>query len=155
MQPDKPQMIIWRMRIAWRICKATVTHLEYVIITASQLQQWLHECASMLRYTSVACLFPFAVHIAVQQHFNPLWSRLLLCDDESLECQALCFRCRCCRHQRDLYRSFLLVRTDFICPAWKALLVAQLPPALLWIIRILQVCSRFLHILAFLFNYCN
>jgi hypothetical protein len=49
-QPDRPQMTIWRMCIAWRICKATVTHLEYVIITAFQLQQWLHERASMLRY---------------------------------------------------------------------------------------------------------
>jgi hypothetical protein len=30
-QPDRPQMAIWRMRFACRIPKATDTHSEYVI----------------------------------------------------------------------------------------------------------------------------
>jgi len=36
--------------------KATDTHSEYIIIIAFPLQQWLHECASLLRYTYTACL---------------------------------------------------------------------------------------------------
>ena len=55
-QPDRPQMKIWRMRIACWIPKATNTHSEYVILIAFRPQQWLHECASMLRYTHIACV---------------------------------------------------------------------------------------------------
>ena len=53
-QPGRPQIIIWRMRIACWMPKATNTHSEYVILIAFPLQQWLHERASMLRYTSIA-----------------------------------------------------------------------------------------------------
>ena len=52
-QPNGPQ-IIWRMRIECWIPKATDTHSEYVIRIAFPLQQWLHERASMLRYTYTA-----------------------------------------------------------------------------------------------------
>jgi hypothetical protein len=48
--------IIWRMRIACWIPKATETHSEYVILIALPQQQWLHELASMLRYTYIAYL---------------------------------------------------------------------------------------------------
>jgi hypothetical protein len=48
---DRPQKKIFCMRIACWIPKATGTHSEYVIISASPLQQWLQERASMLRYT--------------------------------------------------------------------------------------------------------
>jgi hypothetical protein len=41
--------IIWRMRIACWIPKATITHSEYVILIVFQRQQWLHKRASMLR----------------------------------------------------------------------------------------------------------
>jgi len=53
---DRPQMTIWCMRIACRIPKAKNTNSEYVILIAL-LQQWLHESASMLRYTCVAVLY--------------------------------------------------------------------------------------------------
>jgi hypothetical protein len=36
---------------------ATDTHSEYVILITFPLEQRLHERASMLRYTYVACLF--------------------------------------------------------------------------------------------------
>jgi hypothetical protein len=49
-------MITWRKRITSRVPKTTNTHSEYVILTAFPLQQWLHERASMLRYTYIACL---------------------------------------------------------------------------------------------------
>jgi len=35
----------------------TNTHSEYAIPTAFPVQQWLHECALMLRYTYIAFLF--------------------------------------------------------------------------------------------------
>jgi hypothetical protein len=48
--------MIWHMRIACRTPKATNTHSQYVILTAFPLQQWLHERASILRYTYNAYL---------------------------------------------------------------------------------------------------
>jgi hypothetical protein len=51
-----PQKAIWRMGIACWIPKAAITHSEKVILTAFPLQQWLHERASLLRYTYIACL---------------------------------------------------------------------------------------------------
>jgi hypothetical protein len=53
---SRPQMAIWRMRIACWITKPTNTYSEYVILTAFPLQQWLRERASVLRYTYIACL---------------------------------------------------------------------------------------------------
>jgi len=51
----RPQMTIWRMRIPCWITKATNTQLAYVILIAFPPQQRLHERASMLRYTYIAC----------------------------------------------------------------------------------------------------
>ena len=48
--------IIWCMRIAWWIPKATDTHSEYVTYITVPLQQWLYEHASMLRYMYTVCL---------------------------------------------------------------------------------------------------
>ena len=55
-QLGRPQMTIWRVRIAYWIPKTTNTHSEYVILIAFPLQQRLHERASMLHYTYTACL---------------------------------------------------------------------------------------------------
>ena len=60
-QPGRPQIIIWRMRIACWIPKATNTHSEYVILIAFPLQQWLHERASVLRHTYIACIVNFSI----------------------------------------------------------------------------------------------
>jgi hypothetical protein len=49
----RPQMTIWRTRIACWIHKAT---LRLCNITAFPLRQWLQERATLLRYTYVACL---------------------------------------------------------------------------------------------------
>ena len=43
-------------RIACWTPKATRTHSEYVILIAFLLQQWLQDCASVLRYTNIGCL---------------------------------------------------------------------------------------------------
>jgi hypothetical protein len=56
-EPGRPQITIWRMRIVCCIPKATDSHLEYVIIIAKLLQQWLQERASVLRYTQTNSLF--------------------------------------------------------------------------------------------------
>ena len=53
-EPDRPQMTMWRMRIACWLPKATNTHSEYVILIAFPLQQWLHERASILRCMYIA-----------------------------------------------------------------------------------------------------
>jgi len=55
-EPEGLQMIIWRMRISHWIPKATNTQSEYVILFAFPLQKWLHERASILRYTYMVCL---------------------------------------------------------------------------------------------------
>jgi hypothetical protein len=55
-EPGRPQLTIWRMRIARWIPKATNTLSEYVILIAFPLQQWLHVRVSALRYAAVACL---------------------------------------------------------------------------------------------------
>jgi hypothetical protein len=55
-EPDRPQMTIRRMRIVCWIPLATNKLSGYVILGAFPLQQWLHEGASMLRYTYTACL---------------------------------------------------------------------------------------------------
>jgi len=52
---------IWRVRCEYWIIKATDTHSEHVILTAFPLQQWLHERASLLRYTYIACPLHFTV----------------------------------------------------------------------------------------------
>jgi len=53
-EPDRPQLTIWRMHFACWITKSTNTHSEYVKPIAFPLQHWSYECASMLR--SVHCL---------------------------------------------------------------------------------------------------
>jgi hypothetical protein len=50
------EMTIWRMRVACSLPKAANTHSQYVVLTAFPLQQWLHEHASVLRYTYIACV---------------------------------------------------------------------------------------------------
>jgi len=55
-QPGRPHVTIWRMHIACWMPKCTNTHSECIILIAFPQQQWLHERASMLRYTCIACI---------------------------------------------------------------------------------------------------
>jgi len=50
-EPNRPQMTIWRTHIPWRAPNATNAHSEYVILIAVPLQQWLCERCSMVHYT--------------------------------------------------------------------------------------------------------
>jgi len=54
-QSEMPQMTIQCTCIARWVPKATNTLLEYVILSAFVLQQWLQEHATMLCYTHIAC----------------------------------------------------------------------------------------------------
>ena len=58
-EPYRSQMTAQHMHITCWICKATNTHLEYVILFAFPLQQWLHEHASVLCYTYIAAYLAF------------------------------------------------------------------------------------------------
>jgi hypothetical protein len=57
----RPQTAIWRMGIACLIPRAINTHTDCVIIIVFPLQQWLHESASVLRYTYIACFVTLRV----------------------------------------------------------------------------------------------
>jgi len=57
-EPDRPLTIIQHMRITCWISKAKNVHSVCVIHIAFSLEQWLHERASMLRYTYNACIAP-------------------------------------------------------------------------------------------------
>jgi len=59
LEPDSPHVTIWRMHIACWIPKSTSIHSEYVILIDFLLQPWLHERASMLRYTYIPCLVKY------------------------------------------------------------------------------------------------
>jgi hypothetical protein len=59
----RPQITIWRMRIACWISKAANTHSEYVIIIAFLLQQRLHEHAVTLPNAYIAYLVSFITNL--------------------------------------------------------------------------------------------
>ena len=56
LNPNRPQVRIWRMLIACWMTKATNTHSEYVILISFPLQQWLHERPPLFRYTYISGL---------------------------------------------------------------------------------------------------
>ena len=58
-QPDRTQMTIWRMHIAYFVSQGTDTHSECVIIIDFPQLQWFHERASALHYTYIVSLVPF------------------------------------------------------------------------------------------------
>ena len=71
--------IIRRMRFACLITKATDTNLEYVILTAFLLQQWLCERASRLRNTFIACLVDkFILLCLAQKQSTAYTTRIIL-----------------------------------------------------------------------------
>ena len=80
--PDRPQMTIWRKRIAFCIPKTTNTHSEYVILIAFSLHQWLHKLASMSRYMYTACLLWFINQRKIWRECislnlqNEMWSKI-------------------------------------------------------------------------------
>jgi len=56
-EPDRPQMTTWHMRITCWILKAKSTHSEYVILIVFPLQQWLHEAPECYVARTLPVLF--------------------------------------------------------------------------------------------------
>ena len=54
-EPSRLHMTILLMRISRWLPKTKNKHLEYVILIAVPLKRWLHDRASLLRYTYIAC----------------------------------------------------------------------------------------------------
>ena len=71
--------------LVWTRPKATNTLSEYAILTAFPLQQWLHECSSMLRCTHFKLRVLFVSNKTVAQTLN----ELLWCDSPDF-CFAVC-----------------------------------------------------------------
>jgi hypothetical protein len=67
-------MIVWRMRIALWIPKATNTHSECAILIAFPLQV-LHERSSMLRYTYIACTVMLCNSMSVRKKNKEMHAR--------------------------------------------------------------------------------
>jgi len=61
-EPERPQMTIWPMRISRWVPKSTNTHSQYVILLAFALQQWLNERTSVTLY--VHCLSCFVLLVS-------------------------------------------------------------------------------------------
>ena len=78
-EPGRPQMTIWRMRIACWIPEVTNTHSQYVILIAFPLQQWLQKRASILRHTCSTLpvlleLLPFvSARWVIHYPRRPIW----------------------------------------------------------------------------------
>ena len=69
-QPDRPQMTVWRTRISCWIPKATDIDSECVILINFPRKQWLHERASLLHYTYIAVLFTVSLSGSVLCKFQ-------------------------------------------------------------------------------------
>jgi hypothetical protein len=63
-QPYRPQMTIWRMRVACCETKATNTHSEYVTLIAFPLQQWYSNAPQY--YVIPALYYDFFPYISTQ-----------------------------------------------------------------------------------------
>jgi hypothetical protein len=71
-EPGRPQMTIWRMRITCWIIKTTDTHSIYVILTVFPGHQWLRERAWNLRLPT---LLPLLLLVCHKKGFGS-WVRL-------------------------------------------------------------------------------
>ena len=56
-EPGRPQMTIWRIRIACWILMVTNRLSDYGTLIAFPQKQWLHELESILNYTHTAYFF--------------------------------------------------------------------------------------------------
>ena len=67
-EPDRPQMTIWRMRIACWIHKATDTHSQYIILTIFFPPHYNNGCTNVPQYYTIR-IFPVSLYIG---HDNEL-----------------------------------------------------------------------------------
>jgi hypothetical protein len=78
LKPGRPQITVWRTRIACWIPKATNTHPEYVMLIAFSRHQWLYERVLLLHYTYfarfVVCFSHWLVILILFSHDRSNWS---------------------------------------------------------------------------------
>ena len=77
LERGRTHMTIWRLHITCWITKATHTHSQCEILIALPLQKWLHERASILRYTYYACLVKYTEFV----YLHVIWVSLSLAVD--------------------------------------------------------------------------
>ena len=86
---NRLQITIWLMHIACWIPKGTNTDSECVLLFASPLQRWLHECASLLHHTYIAscpppspisCIsaIPTTITTTTKYYTSVVWNSVLL-----------------------------------------------------------------------------
>jgi hypothetical protein len=66
--PDRPQVTVWRMRIAFWIPRATNTQWQYVLLIVSHYNNCLQELVSVSRFTSVVFLGEY--HFLINSFLN-------------------------------------------------------------------------------------
>jgi hypothetical protein len=71
-QSDRPQITIWRMRIAFWTPKAINTYAKYVMLVAFPWQQWLHELPTVTCDTYIVL---FLSHSFCHHHMFSSFSR--------------------------------------------------------------------------------
>jgi len=76
-EPDRPQIIVWHMRIACWISKSTDTHS--IMLTAFPLQQWLHEHAWMFQCTYITCFWQYNCYMWYIWNISVKIYSLILC----------------------------------------------------------------------------
>jgi hypothetical protein len=80
LKPSRPQMTVWRIRIACWIPKTANKHSHHVILIAFPLQQWLHERSSKLGYSTLSVLFPDRSTLFTVSYVLNLCIKLLYCE---------------------------------------------------------------------------
>jgi hypothetical protein len=103
----RPQMTIWRMRIAWWVLKAANTYSEYAILIDFPLQHWLLEISSML--TLIRTLPVLLKHIFNKQRMTS--EVYALCLDTKSEYDRE--RAICCWTQK--ISTLILIKIMFPC----------------------------------------
>jgi len=78
-EPGRPLLTIGLMCIACWVIKARNTHSEYLILIDFPLHQWLHERATVLRYTYIACpvhcLYRIVIELPSYRELCSVWER--------------------------------------------------------------------------------
>jgi hypothetical protein len=114
-EPERLQMTVWRLRISWWIPKAKNIHIQnFVIIIAFPLQQWLHERASMLRYTYIV---PFFRIMCVFRQLTDATSACRDVEPRGTQCQLSVRALRCSRPKTKSpnTRKFTCYRQQNLC----------------------------------------
>jgi len=119
----------WRMRVACWIPKATNTHTGCVILIALPLQQSLHERASLLRHTYIACLVKTSWHLISMFPEKNFGSFIPLCWPVTANSYILPDNGQCVWQKHVVGNNRRLYRFYVLCLCGLYLLVCMFPTA--------------------------